>query len=312
MSRGRHGAGIVFTAVLLLLIGAAVEGGTGLDFTLTMYGTALGAFAYFALLFPGSLFFSLALANSIAIYVSIFVFFSESNFRGVSDLAQDVGFVLPLAAFMAGTWARREAIRSVVRAQRVGSSAEFRRVTFWLLPVASVGALSFLLPNMEIARAHVDVAMLAAMGAIAIVVFATARDVAVFLIDAGLLFEEFFERLERLILPVYAFLTFYSLFVVAFAAVYKLVDDRAGGPHFRILGEDRAIGYADALYFSVVTLSTVGYGDVLPVSDLVRLIASIQVVFGVTLLLVGLSEIMSYGRDLHARRAERKEETDVR
>jgi voltage-gated potassium channel len=185
-------------------------------------------------------------------------------------------------------------------------------VTFWLLPVASVGALSFLLPQFEIARAHVDAAMLAAMGAIALVVFATARDVAIFLIDAGLLFEEFFERLERLILPVYAFLTFYSLLVVAFAAIYKLIDDRAGGPHFRILGEDRAIGYGDALYFSIVTLSTVGYGDVLPVSDLVRLIASVQVVFGVTLLLVGLSEIMSYGRDLHARRAERKEETDVR
>jgi voltage-gated potassium channel len=311
VSRRRHGAGIAFTAALVLLVGFAVEGDTGLDFTLTMFGAALGAFAFFALLFPGSLFFSLAFANSIAIYVSIFVFFSESNFRGVSDLAQDAAFALPLAAFMAGTWARREAIRSVVFA-RLGSGAEFRRVTFWLLPVAGVGAVSFALPQLEIARGHADLAMLASMGAISLVVFAAARDVAAFLIDAGLLFEEFFERLERLILPVYAFLTFYSLFVVAFAAIYKLADDRAGGPHFRILGEDRAIGYGDALYFSIVTLSTVGYGDVLPVSDLVRLIAAIQVVFGVTLLLVGLSEIMSYGRDLHACRHARKDEPDVR
>ena len=55
-----------------------------------------------------------------------------------------------------------------------------------------------------------------------------------------------------------------------------------------------------------------GYGDVLPVSDAVRVVASLQVVFGVTLLLVGLSEIMTYSRDLHARRAARKEEGDVR
>lgn len=310
-ARGRK-SGVAFTVAFLLLIGWAMEGDAGLDFTLTMYASALGAYAFFAVLFPGSLFFSLALANSIAIYVSIFVFFSESNFKGVSDLAQDVAFALPLAAFMAGTWVRRDAIRAVVRAERVESGAEFRRVTFWLLPVASVGAVTFLLPHVVASPANVDLAMLAAMGAIAVVVFATARDVALFLIDAGLLFEEFFERLERLVLPVYAFLTFYSMLVVAFAAIYKLIDDRAGGPHFRILGEDRAIGYADALYFSIVTLSTVGYGDVLPVSDLVRLVASIQVVFGVTLLLVGLSEIMSYSRDLHARRSARKDDGDVR
>ncbi|MFM7343735.1 MAG: ion channel, partial [Tagaea sp.] len=180
----------------------------------------------------------------------------------------------------------------------------------WLVPGAAIGAGTFTLPAGLGARE--DWAFLAAMGAIAVVVFATAREVAVFLIDAGLLFEEFFERLGRLVLPVYAFLTFYSLLVVSFAAIYKLIDDHADGAHFRILGEDRAIGFSEALYFSIVTLSTVGYGDVLPVSNIVRVVASLQVVFGVTLLLVGLSEIMSYNRDLHARRAGRKDDSDVR
>jgi hypothetical protein len=40
----------------------------------------------------------------------------------------------------------------------------------------------------------------------------------------------------------------------------------------------------------------------LPVSQAVRLIAVVEVVFGVTLLLVGLSEIMSYSREVQARR----------
>jgi voltage-gated potassium channel len=307
---GRRATGIGFTAGLLLLIGFAVETDLGAGFMIAMFASALGAFAFFSLAFPGSLFFSLALANSLAVYVSIFAFFRESNFPGVSNLAQNAGFVLPLAGFMAGAWLRRRAITAIVRAERVGSGAEFRRVTLWLLPIALVGGATFALPADLGPR--VDWAFLAAMAAIGAVVFATARDVAVFLIDAGLLFEEFFERIERLILPVYAFLTFYSLLVVSFAAVYKLIDDRVGGPHFRVLGEDRAIGFSDALYFSIVTLSTVGYGDVLPVSDMVRLVASLQVVFGVTLLLMGVSEIMSYSRDLHARRTGRKDEGDVR
>lgn len=310
MKGGRRLSGIAFTGALLLLIGFAVEGDFGLDLTITTFASALGAFAFFALLFPGSLFFSLALANSLAVYVAIFVFLCESNFRGVSNFAQDLGFVLPLAGFMAGAWLRRGAITAIVHAERVGTGSEFPRVTMWLAPVILIGGVTFALPAELGARA--DAALLIAMAAIAAIVFATARDVAVFLIDAGLLFEEFFERIKRLVLPVYAFLTFYSLIVVTFAAIYKLIDGHAAGAHFRILGEDRAISFSDALYFSIVTLSTVGYGDVLPVSDAVRVVASLQVVFGVTLLLVGLSEIMTYSRDLHARRAARKEEGDVR
>jgi len=306
-----HRSGIAFTTALLILIGLAVEGDTGLDFTLTMLAATVGSFAFFALLFPGSLFFSLALANSLAIYVSIFVFFSEANFPGVSDFAQDFGFALPLAAFLAGAYFRRDAIRSVVVAAHVASRAEFRRVSRWLIPVALVGGLTFFQHEVGLARLPGDAVFLGAMALISAVVLAASRDVAVFLIDAGLLLEEFFERMGRLVLPVYAFLTFYSLIVVGFAAIYKLVDVYLAGPHFRILGDDRAIGYSEALYFSIVTLSTVGYGDVAPVSDAVRVVASVQVVFGVTLLLIGLSEIMSYNRDLLARRNGRREGEDV-
>ncbi len=311
MKPSGHRTGLAFTVALLILIGLAVEGDTGADFTLTMLAATVASFAFFALLFPGSLFFSLALANSLAIYVSIFVFFSEANFPGVSDFAQDFGFALPLAAFLAGAYFRRDTIRSVVLAAHVTSRAEFKRVTRWLIPVALVGGLTFFQSELGLAHLPGDAVFLAAMALIAMIVLAASRDVAVFLIDAGLLLEEFFERMGKLVLPVYAFLTFYSLIVVGFAAIYKLIDVYLAGPHFRILNDDRAIGYSEALYFSIVTLSTVGYGDVAPVSNAVRVVASIQVVFGITLLLIGLSEIMTYNRDLQARRNGRREGEDV-
>jgi len=41
-----------------------------------------------------------------------------------------------------------------------------------------------------------------------------------------------------------------------------------------------------------VTLATVGYGDILPVDDGVRILAAIEMLVGQLLLLFGFSEIM--------------------
>ncbi len=311
--RGNFAFGIAATGTLLLLIAFAVSGDVGVSLAATMVGSALAAVAFFNVLFPGSMFFSLALTNSIAIYVSVFIFLSDSNFRGVSASVQHAGFLLPLAGFILGAYFRREAIRGIVTEQRVRSADDLRQSAWWLVPTAGVCALTFAIPALDPSAQAVDIAFTVAMLAVAVLILATAQNVAIFLIDAGLLFEEFFKRLERLILPVYAFLTFYSLIVVAFASVYKIVDRAVPGPHFRILGDDRAIGFPDAIYFSVVTLSTVGYGDILPISEPIKLIALVEVIFGVTLLLVGLSEIMSYSREVQARRrgeAQGKDGTD--
>ncbi|MBI1244494.1 MAG: two pore domain potassium channel family protein [Alphaproteobacteria bacterium] len=296
--------GVVATAALLLLIAIAVSGDVGLSLASTMVASALASVAVFAFLFPGSTFFSLALTNSIAVYVSIFVFLSETNFRGVSPAAQHAGFLLPVAGFVVGAILRRDAIRIIVTQRQIRSAADRRRSLSWLLPTAALCALTFLVPGIDPTGRAIDVTFVLAMGGVSVLVLITAQNVAVFLLDAGLLFEEFFERVERLIMPVYAFLTFYSMIVVAFASIYKIVDRFVPGPHFRILDHDRAIGFADAIYFSVVTLSTVGYGDILPISEPIKLIALIEVVFGVTLLLVGFSEIMAYSREVQARKRD--------
>ena len=135
------------------------------------------------------------------------------------------------------------------------------------------------------------------MAAIAAIVLLVGPNVATFLIDTGLLFEAFFEQARRAFVAVFAFLTFYSVLVIVFAALYRILDVAATAPNFVVGGRPRDISFAESLYFSVVTMATVGYGDITPLSDLARLLAAIQVVVGILLLLFGFSEILSYARD---------------
>ena len=58
------------------------------------------------------------------------------------------------------------------------------------------------------------------------------------------------------------------------------------------MGSPARLGLVDALYFSVITIATVGYGDIIPAGPLVRALASVEVVAGLLLLLFGFSEIM--------------------
>jgi hypothetical protein len=51
--------------------------------------------------------------------------------------------------------------------------------------------------------------------------------------------------------------------------------------------------WIQALYYSVVTLTTVGYGDLVPTTDLSRLIAIIYIIFGVGIMLTSLGSIGS-------------------
>jgi hypothetical protein len=47
--------------------------------------------------------------------------------------------------------------------------------------------------------------------------------------------------------------------------------------------------YTDFLYFSAITQSTVGYGDIMPNSTLVRVVVMVQVLMGVFLFVVALN-----------------------
>ncbi len=287
---------LLFTCGLLGLIALAIEAEKGF-LALIVMGALAGVVTAFHYLFRSSRFFAFAFANLTGVYACIFLFFAESNFREVDAPILWIGFVAPLIAFLGGSLWRRRSIHRVVSSGQVRDERHFARVLRWLLPVIAIGALTFLMPSDDSSRTVQDAAFLGAMAAIAGIILFASHDVAVFLLDTGLLFEEFFRRAARLLVPAFAFLTFYSLLVIVFATTYSLLDRLSGHGLFRIDGVIRGITFPESLYFSVITLSTVGYGDIAPASNAVRILVALEIVCGLLLLLFGFHEILTYSRE---------------
>jgi len=296
-SSARHWLSAAAFTLLLLVLIALATGAAEQFFFVVFLLVVLGAVTLFYLTFPGSHFFTIALADFLLVYVCLFVFFVETNFAPVSTLAIQIGFILPILAFLAGAWLRRKSIRRIVMSQHLREKRHFAHVFVWLVPVFGIGALTFLVPGAGLGPAAYDAVFLSSMGAIAAIVLAVSRSVCIFLLDTGLLFEEFFREVSRLLVPTVAFFTFYSLIVIIFACVYRIIDSYTAGIHFNFNGVWHKLSFADSLYFSIITLSTVGYGDIEPVSNLVRAIVAVQIVLGVLLLLFGFSEIIRYARE---------------
>lgn len=292
----RRPSSILLTAALLALVVLSMDAAAGYLAVVVTASIAL-LVTFFLLVFHSGRAFALALANLAGVYACVFLFFAESNFRQATVPALMFGFTLPLAAFAGGALRHRAAIGAVIRSGRMHDRRHLERVLAWLVPVFAIGAVTFLVPGQGLTSTLEDSSLLLAMAAISAIVFAVSRDVAVFLLDTGILFESFFQRISRLIVPAFAFLTFYSLLVIVFASLYAVVDRLSGGSQFRIDGVVRAITFPESLFFSVTTLSTVGYGEIAPVSNPVRLLTTLEIVSGILLLLFGFNEIFSFSRD---------------
>jgi len=248
-------------------------------------------------LFPGRSFFALTFTNLVAVYASIFAFFLEELFGQIGPVISGVGFCLPIVAFLVGCWLRRTNIRAVIDQPNIRVGEALYGALAWLIPIFLVGVGVFALSWFAEPLVNTDLAFLLSMLAIALIVFSVSRSVAIFLVDAGLLFEEFFQRMSGLAVPAFAFLTFYALLVILFASLYSIISQFVGAEHFRVFNTTRAISFSEAIHFSIVTISTVGYGDIVPASNLARVLASTEVICGVLLLLFGVSEILEYTRE---------------
>lgn len=81
-----------------------------------------------------------------------------------------------------------------------------------------------------------------------------------------------------------------------FAALYQqlsLLCESSGGP---LCQGDRAfsqslVRFVDASYFSTITLSTAGYGDIVPLSDVAKVLVSVEIILGFGLLGFLLSRV---------------------
>ena len=282
------------TCCMILLILAGAGGEQGAVFVLTMIIVILGGTALFYSLFPGSFFFSISFANGLAVYACIFIFLVETNFTDASRLAGQFGFALPVIAFISGTLVHRHQIREIVFSRRIRKGMADAKELALLFPLLAIAAASFAIPELDLGEREVDLALLTMMAAVAVIVLILSPTVSSFLLDTGLAFEHFFDRIGQVLIPAFAFLTFYGLLIILFACLYRIIDLHVPGVHFNFNGAPHEINFSESFYFSLVSLSTLGYGDITPLSGLIRVLVIIEVVAGVLLMLFGFSEIMRY------------------
>jgi voltage-gated potassium channel len=287
------GLSIGFVAV----VGIFVAGSFDFLFFSILISAALAMFAI-AEIFPKSGLFPIMFASLAGVYASIFAVFVESIFSSLGRVTLGVAFAMPILLFVGGCWWRRVEIRLDVSETDIkGGRMGLLHAFLWLIPVGFVGFAVYIFVGIEGSSAKTGFTLLAAMGMIGLIVFIVSHDVATFLIDIGLLLEEFLTRISRLTVPAFAFLSFYAILVIAFAAVYGIVSRFSAYHHFRIGDEYRSLTFFESLYFSVMTLATVGYGDVVPSSNLVRMLAAFEVIVGVLLILFGVSELLEYAHE---------------
>jgi voltage-gated potassium channel len=177
-------------------------------------------------LFPVGRLFSIAFANLIAVYAAIFSLFVEEVFKGVDPDILSIAFSLPIFAFVAGCWFRREQVRAVVAHPAIRS--ERRMLGAFLSNLHRRWFHATAVPRGRAARQHGRSADRRHDSDRADRVHGEPRRR--HLVDAGLLFEEFFFRIQRLVVPAFASLTFYSLLIILFASAYHTLSQYTGTP----------------------------------------------------------------------------------
>lgn len=280
-----------FTLLLSLLVALGVgDGGQALPVVVVVTaGLGLGLLYW---LFPRGLHFAFGTAAGLALYTSLFVVLGRAQFPDAPAWSHPPAFLLPVLAFLALAWWRREELAAVAERADAHDLEELPHAMRWLVLAGLVGLVCFLLPVNRLTPPQQGAALVVAMALIATVVAAAMRDVVGLLIDVALIVEQMGARLRHLVVPAATFTLMYALLVVGFASAYRVADGLSR--HELFAGPDGPIriSYSDSLHFSVATISTVGYGDIRPSDDGIRVLASAQVLAGQLLLLFGFAEIM--------------------
>ena len=305
----RRPAGWLRAALATLGFGLLVAGGIadhGGVLPLLVIGIAATAIGFFYLLFPQGMHFAFGASAGLAVYACLFVVIGRAAFPEAPALAHAMAFLLPVFAFLGSVWVQRDVLRRAAEADAPFDHGHLPRMARWLIPVWVVGGFSLSLPLNRLAPFDQGLALLAAMGAIAAIVAFSIRPVVLLLSDLTLITEELSARLRRITVPVMAFLTLYSLLVISFACFYRIADGLSRMPLFHGQGGPIRLGFQDALYFSLVTQATVGFGDLTPHDDGIRLLTGVQVLAGQILLLFGFAEIMRSRRVRMTQRDEKR------
>jgi hypothetical protein len=97
----------------------------------------------------------------------------------------------------------------------------------------------------------------------------------------------------------------YTALGILFTWAYGLIDRLEGGGFF---GEGVAIKGSDFLFFSYTTLTTTGYGDLVPTGQVGRMVSGLEMMLGqifLVTLVAGLVSLWRPGESLIRRRERR-------
>ncbi len=292
LRRPRHVlSGAALTLALTLLVAGGVAD-QGWGFSALALGIAALAIGGLHLIFPQGPLFALGVSNGLAVYICLYAVLGRAAFPLALDWARPLGFLLPVASFVAACWLRRRQLLRLAEGLVPPDLAHLPRFARWLMFTAVVGVVSLGTPVNRLPPLGQSLALLAAMAVISAISAAAVRDVVRLLIDIAAILQTVTARLAHLAVPIATYISIFALLGVVFGCFYRIADGLSRHPLFIQLGEPTRMDFADALHFSVVTLATVGYGDIQPADDGVRLLAAIQMLVGQLLLLFGFAEIM--------------------
>jgi hypothetical protein len=279
--------GLTYGLMLVVAAGVADQGWAFAAASLLIASLALGGLN---LIFPHGLTFAFGVANGLAVYVCLFVVIGRAAFPLAHEWARPLAFLLPVLAFVGACWWRRGALSAA--AEGAADLTHFLRFARWLVATGFVGVVSLASPITRLGAEGQTIALMLAMGIIAAIGAASVGDVVRLLVDVATMLRRVSARLRILAVPIATYVSMFALLAVAFGCFYRISDGLSREPIFMLVGQPSRITFSDALHFSVVTLSTVGYGDIQPADDGIRLLAAIQMVLGQLLLLFGFAEIM--------------------
>jgi voltage-gated potassium channel len=89
------------------------------------------------------------------------------------------------------------------------------------------------------------------------------------------------------------------MLIIVFAATYLSVVSES--PH----SFNQSLDHSSALYFTITVLATVGFGDIVPVSDFARMIVSVQMIVDLVFIAAVVRVFINAARMGQARREQR-------
>lgn len=277
--------------LMLLVAGAIADRGGPLPFTVP--GVSALAMGLLYLAFPHGPQFSLGAATGLAMYACLYVVMGRAAFPDAPDWALSIAHALPIVVFVTVCLLQRHRLRRYAQqGPRTADLMHLGDFTRWLAIAAVVGAVSLSAPVNRLSPDGQGMALLAAMAVISVISVTAVDDVVRLLVDMAVIFHSVTRRMGHLIVPMAAYTSLWTLLAVVFGCLYRIADGLSREFLFHGSGGPMRLGFADALHFSVVTLTTVGYGDINPLDDGIRLLASIQMLLAQLLLLFGFVEIM--------------------